>query len=89
MIHAFRMKYHDGRPLFDAVTKFACMSAVFLIAVLALAGCAAPAAVNGTGYRYVRFTTADAIRAVTKDPTAAASIAANNSQCQKDAGCRK
>jgi hypothetical protein len=66
------------------------MRTLILLPVLALlAACGDRSAPDGTGYRYVRFSTPDAIRAVAADPLASPSIIANNDQCEQDAGCRK
>jgi hypothetical protein len=63
---------------------------IFLPLLVLLAACdRAPSAPNGTGYRYVRFSTPAALRAVAADPLASPAIIANNEQCEQDAGCRK
>lgn len=64
---------------------------VLQIAVLsiALSGCIATTAVNGSGYQFVRFTDAKAARAASQDVTAGPAIAGNNARCRQDEACRK
>ncbi len=65
------------------------MRRMIVLGALALAACQSAPAPNGTGYRYVRFSTPEAVRAVAADPLASPAIIANNEQCSRDEGCRK